>query len=139
MKKEFLLVGLGILVIAGLFIALPTPDAQQDDMGSVQQGSEYHSVITGGGITDPDGLLKTGGGALGSVVITGANTGLLDFYNATTTDVGARAASKTTSSLWVASIPASLAAGTYTFDAIFYDGLYVQVSGTLPTSTITYR
>lgn len=76
--------------------------------------------------------------ALGSVVITGANTGVVNIYNATTT--GAHSDYATTSSL-LATIPASTAAGTYVFDARATRGglVFELASGNMPTTTITCR
>ena len=110
-------------------------------LGSVQQSGEYSSTSTGGNlVATPQELLVNGPATLGSVVITGANTGVIHFYNATTTDITKRTDTTTpTSSLIVASIPASTAAGTYTFDVKAPIGLLMEIIGTSPTSTITYR
>lgn len=113
--------------------------------GSIQQGQEYTAtttapnVIFGNTITG-DAVLKTGPGGLGSVVITGAATGILNFYDATTTNVDLRTGNKATSTILIASLPASLVAGDYVFDVAVSDGLLVDlVSGNMPTTTITYR
>lgn len=112
-------------------------------VGSVVQGNEYVATSTAansvyGASVTASKLLKTGQGSLGSVVVTGANTGIVNFYNATTTDVTQRITA--TSTILIASIPASLAAGTYVFDATFTDGLYIDlVGGNMPTTTVTYR
>ncbi len=75
---------------------------------------------------------------LGSVIITGATTGVWNIYDATTSDVTKRKLAS--SSLLVASFPASLATGTYTFDVRLNDGLFIDLqSGSLPTTTITWR
>lgn len=122
-----------VAAIAALFLGYILGTAPQTSFGSVETGQEYNATTTSAGGTyatvSGDKLLKTGSGALGSVVITGANTGVLNFYNGTTT-----------SGYLIASIPASAAAGTYTFDATFTTGLFVDlVSGSMPTTTITYR
>ena len=113
---------------------------QPVSFGSVQQSSEYHSTMFGGALTSgASGQLVTGHAVLGSLVITGANTGIIDMYNVTTTNVNLRAAALTTSTVLIASVPASTAAGTYTFDINAYVGLFVEVTGLAPTSTLTWR
>lgn len=115
-------------------------------LGSVTVGNEYLATSTAAsdvyGAFKTDALVKSGSGTFGSLVVTGANTGVLNIYDATTTVVGAggRAAAKATSTILIASIPASMAVGTYTFDVAFKDGLLFDlISGLMPTTTITYR
>lgn len=113
-------------------------------LGSIETGQEYQATSTAesavyGAEAGSPIVIKTRAGSLGSVVITGAASGIVHFYDATTTDASARTVSATTS-LLIATLPASLAAGTYTFDVVFTDGLILDLeSGTMPTSTITYR
>lgn len=136
----------GLALLVGSFAFLTTyfaAIAPTNTVGSVVQGNEYIATSTaansvyGASVTGSK-LLKTGQGALGSVVVTGANTGIINFYNATTTNASARITA--TSTILIASIPASLAAGTYVFDASFTDGLYIDlVGGNMPTTTVTYR
>lgn len=126
-----------VSVVLAIIIALFGGGAAATNLGSVIQGSEYHSTSTYSKLgTNLFGVNQTivsnSGGTIGSVIITGAVAGAMKFMDATsTTDV-----SSTT--LFV--LPASLAANTYTFDVSFYRGLIVEtVSGLVPTSTITYR
>lgn len=114
---------------------------QSTAYGSIQTGDEYQATTTYAGHPDVDGvrLIKTGFGSLAQVTITGANTGLISIYNATTSDISQRAAAKATSTILIADFPASAPAGTYVFDAVFTDGLLIVQSGTEATSTITYR
>jgi len=103
-------------------------------------GMDYQATTTSRG----DGLpavrvLKTVGGSLGSVVITGVNDGAILIYNASTSDATKRATSKATSSLLIAAISTSTPVGTYTFDVDASDGLLMVTTGNAPTSTITYR
>jgi hypothetical protein len=113
--------------------------------GSVGITGEYHATTTAvsatyGTTITGDGQIKIGQGTLGSVVITGADTGILNFYNATTSNVDLRTKNTASSTILMASIPASTAAGTYTFDVVFSDGLLLDVvSGNIPTTTITWR
>ena len=108
---------------------------------SVPIGNEYQSTTTRsawGGVPMVNlTVISTGQGALGSVVITGAGTGVMNIYDATSTVNNAQWATTT-----LASFPVSAAAGTYTFDAIYRKGLLVEIVGAsagTATSTITYR
>ena len=112
--------------------------------GSVSVTDEYIATSTATnsvyGAFTTGRLIKPGQGTLGSVVITGANTGIVNFYNATTSNVLKRTNNTPTSTILMASIPASAAAGTYTIDGLYTDGLLVVLeSGNMPTTTITYR
>ncbi len=133
----------GIFVVAvfiaaylGAFKALPV-------LGSTVQGNDYSRISYANsnvyGATTTPGKIKGGYGSVGSVVITGAAAGLMNFYDATTTDATKRDVTQATSSILLFSIPASLVAGTYTFDVAFGRGLIVDIVGTFPTSTVTYR
>jgi hypothetical protein len=124
-------------VIVGLvLIALRTPLAS----ASVITGDEYVATSTYAALPQPVRTLKAGYGALAQVTITGANTGTMTLYDATTSNASLRTGQTATSSLTVlADFPASVAAGTYTFDARFSSGLLLSGSGLLATSTITYR
>lgn len=113
--------------------------------GSVSVTDEYTatstaaSTVYGATITGSK-VIRTGTGSLGSYVITGANTGVISFYDATTTDVNKRTGQKATSTILIANFPASAAAGTYVFDAVYSTGLYIDLaSGAMATGTITYR
>ena len=133
---------IAIIAFAVIWVGIQTSMVQ----GSVSVTDEYQATSTAasdvyGGFTG-DAVVKTGQGTFGSLVITGANTGVLNIYDATTTVVGAggRAASKATSTILIASFPASTAAGVYTFDVAFKDGLLFDlISGSMPTTTVTYR
>jgi len=134
-----LVICLSILVIvlgATIFIS-PARDVV---LSSVQQGSEYHATSTKNavGTSIPNfTVLQTGASTLGHVVITGANTGIINIYDATTTNVNLRVGA--TSTLQVVNIPASTATGTYQFDSTFYNGILIEHSGSVPTTTITWR
>lgn len=129
-----LFVALALLAIVSILLKPVSPVE-----GSTARGSEYQATTTSTGRFLNDVALQTTSGTLGSVVITGAAAGVISLYDATTTNVSQRAASMSTSSILVASFPASAAAGTYTFDEILINGLYVDITGTMPTSTITFR
>lgn len=108
-------------------------------VGSVERASEYHGTTTSQGRFLTDVVLLDNDGTLGSVVITGAAAGVINLYDATTTDPAQREASMSSSSILVATIPASAAAGTYVFDRVLRYGLVANITGTIPTTTITFR
>jgi len=109
-----------------------------NSFGSVSVTSEYQATSTRNGFDGTalptDRVLVTGPGTLGSVVILGAATGVINLYDATSSAQHTDYATTT-----IVAIPASLAAGTYTFDLVFKRGLMYEVVGTAPTSTITFR
>lgn len=113
-----------------------------EPVGSVRSSDEYIATTTGDLPTvngTPEVLsLRSGRGTLGSIVITGANTGEIFIYDATTTDNTLRA-SIATSSIFRGHIPISAVAGTYVFDIFVTTGLSVVIEGAAPTTTITYR
>lgn len=141
-KTEAFAVLLAItLMFAGIVVLF---QGAQPVMGSTIQGNDYQSTSTAAGSAygtiGADKLVKTGQGSLASVIVTGAAAGPILLLDATTTDINKRTGNTSTSSILIASIPASLAAGTYTFDVEYTTGLYINLlSGTMPTSTITYR
>lgn len=138
MKEKYLL-GLGaMLLFVGFLFGLSSFQDARNTEASTIIGGEYQSTITrrmpaGTAITNLT-VLKSGAGTLGSVVITGAGTGVLTLYDATSTVTNTEWATTT-----LATFPASTAAGTYTFDVIFRKGLLIDYSGTVGTTTITYR
>ena len=143
-----LLVGKILAALAALTIAMTALVAMQVQnlsLSSVSVTSEYTSTSTAlsavyGAHTSTEFLIKSGRGTFGSFVITGAETGVVNFYDATTTDITLRDSSKATSTLLMASFPASTVVGTYVFDVIFRDGLLMFVEqGNMPTTTITWR
>ena len=138
-------IGAALVALTAIVSALFAMQVQELSLGSVSVTSEYTSTSTAldavyGAQTSTEFLIKSGRGTFGSFVITGADTGVVNFYDATTTDVTARAASKATSTLLLASFPESTVAGTYVLDVIFKDGLLMFVEqGNMPTTTITWR
>lgn len=140
---------LSVVGLALLIAYLVTTWHVDNTFASVGVTDEYIATSTAAngylGAFTTGRLLRSGYGTLGSVVITGANSGVVSFYNATTTDINKRLGNTSTSSIHLATIPASAAAGTYTFDVIYTDGLFVDRNpqdlggGAFPTSTITYR
>jgi hypothetical protein len=147
---SFALAGVGVLAIAVAIVFVLLGNSFTA-LGSVAVTGEYLATSTapngvqGAFAPISERVIKAGQGTLGSVVITGAGTGNFCFYNATTSAITKRASSKATSTLMIACFPASVAAGTYTFDVVFNDGLLLTVNpldlgtGTMATSTFTYR
>ncbi len=117
------------------------PEGEESGLGSITDGQGYNATTTGSQAQGITGVaqLKTGYGMLGSYVITGANTGTVNFYDATTTNINNRTNNTSTSSILIASFPTNVAAGTYVFDTSVTQGLIAVVSGTAATGTITYK
>ncbi len=86
-------------------------------------------------------VLKTGSGVFGSVIVTVAGGGAMDFYDATTTDIiNGNDQRLATTSLLLLHLPASPTVGTYEINTGFVDGLLVDynAAATISSSTITY-
>ena len=139
---KFALLALAIFATAVAFVLF---QRTQEAGASVSQGSDYMSTSTapntvhGATISDSKAI-RVGSGSFGSVNILGVNTGVVNFYDATTTDVNKRTGQVSTSTILLASFPSNAATGTYQFDQEFSDGLYLELaSGIIPTSSISYR
>ena len=130
-----LFLGAALIVAAALFSYRSSPVS----VGSTPRGGEYQGTSTQQTYFNPETVLLTTSGVLGSVVITGTSGGVVNLYDATTSNINFRTGQAATSSLFLASFPANAATGTYTFDRNVYSGLYVSVVGTIPTTTITFR
>ena len=119
-----------VLLALGAFQTKIT-QVQEPAVGSVVQGSEYHSTSTLSGTAAGLYRLTTTGtpAVLGSVVITSSSASsftILDGDNTVTTTV--------------AVFKANAAEGTYTFDIATYKGLTIQVpSGFTGHFVTTYR
>jgi hypothetical protein len=137
MKNVYLILLVIIVLVGGLYFY---NKGQKEPLSLGSFGPDpYNATTTVENYPDLK-VLKTGWGTLGSVIITEAG-GEFILYNATTTDIAAGNDQRSsTSSLLMARFPASAAAGTYTIDAVFTDGLLIDfVSGTIPTTTITWK
>lgn len=128
-----------ILLAAITVVVLGFMNSSNIALSSIETGQEYNATTTFAGHTKDFRLLKTGQGSLGSVIVTGTNTGITTFYNATTTNVNFRTGNTPTSTILLADFPASNDEGTYTIDAVFTTGLLMVTSGAQATSTITWR
>ena len=144
--KTDLLYGFVVLAILAFMYLLGSQTPKT--YGSTIMGNDYNATSTAA-VADFGGMVSTGAngtiikslsGAFGSVVITGANTGVLNFYDATTTNILNRTNNTSTSSILITSFPANTAAGTYTFDVEFSTALLIDLdSGAMPTTTIMFR
>ena len=134
--KDTITVAIAFIIgITALALFLRSPMQGQ---ASVAVSNEYYATTTYAADPFPEKILLNGNGTLGSVVITGANTGRTFIYNATTSNVTQRAPGDATSTILIAEFPASAAVGTYTFD-VAVKGLLLVSTGAEATSTITYR
>lgn len=138
MKEKIFIIASTILLVIAVVIAViaTVPKAR---VGGTSIGSEYTGTTTQVNIFGANTLLVDGPGTFGGVILTGAAAGVMTFVDATTTNINLRTGNKATSTITIATFPASTAAGQYLFDVNFSTGLLVSVSGTMPTSTITYR
>jgi hypothetical protein len=98
-----------------------------------------YATTTSTGRFPTTAVLRSGPGVFTGVTITGAAAGVMEFYNATTSDPSQRAASLSSSTILIASFPASAAANHYPFNQSFSTGLVVSIVGTMPTSTILWK
>lgn len=134
---KFVLSLTALLLVVGVFSIVW--QRANNALGSVTSGSEYYATSTkdhlGNTVSDLQ-VLKAGPGALGSVVITGANAGTFCLHDATTTNATLRTKTATST---VVCFPTSAAVGTYTFDSTFGDGLILDYVTGMATATITWR
>ena len=140
MKQSIQIISYIAVGVATAFLSLYFLIPQFQVFSSVSVTDEYMATTTGeSSAADSIFTLRDGQATLGSVVITGAATGWMEIYDATTTNISLRDASQSTSTILIAHIPVSAAAGTYTFDVLAKRGLTVYIEGTQPTTTITWR
>ena len=133
----------GLTLLVGMLTGYIASVSQGPTFGSVAVGNDYMATSTrnwdGTALTNLT-VLKNGAGTLARVTITGAATGRIRFWDATTTDITKRESRMSSSTINKVDLPASLVAGTYDFDWEFTNGiLYELVSGNAPTSTPVWR
>lgn len=123
------------MVLMFINVLSPSPTTASTDYNG------YQGTTTQAQFQQQFSQIKTGNGTLAQVTITAAAAAEFNLIDATTTDVNKRTNNAATSSLILASFPASVAVGTYTFDRLFFNGLLlVNNSSTIfATTTITYR
>lgn len=130
-----------ILTTIVLFTGIKIGDVKEENLVNlgIQGGLASTGIFRAPNQSGNLDNIKTSGGVLDSVVITGASTGVLNFYDATTTNASIRFPQATSSLQVVASFPASTAANSYLVNVAFTNGLITGIIGTTPTTTITYR
>lgn len=133
---------IAVLSIAFFVLSLLNNVGRAD--ASVRRGDQYQATTTPQLVTRTNlcparfNMASSTTGILGSVVITKSGTGAITIYDATTTNINFRV-NQATSSIIIADFPSSPDMGTYTFDIEFKRGLLIDTSGSVSTSTITYR
>lgn len=149
MKKTLGFLG-GVFVLSALIVFINVKaEGQALKLGSVGIANEYMGTTTSVGYKNnqlvgpsrsdnaaPGSVAPTCTNTLGSIVIAGAGSlsGNLEFYDATTTDITARAPSMSTSSIILATISNTATAATYTFDRVLLnEGLIMSFN---PTGTV---
>lgn len=137
---KILLTVVSVIALLAVGFIISVSQIPDTALGSVMRGGEYQGTTTVAATFLPETLLQTGVGTLGSVVVTGTtNGGVINLYDATTSNINLRTGNTPTSTIWLASFPGPMATGTYTFDRVFFNGLYVSILGPIPTTTITFR
>ena len=119
-----------LLLVGGLYFK------GQQPVGSVTPGGEYKYLAASS--TPTDNQVVSGPGALGSVIVTkaGAAGSTWSLYDATSTNINLTTKRATTT---IVTFQTDATAGTYTFDVSFYDGLLFDPSGSMGSSTVTFR
>jgi hypothetical protein len=125
-----------VALIGGIIFFKNTPVEQpigSSGAGSINQSTTLLAT------TSSVWQFKVGAGALSQIVVNVLGTGNVVFYDASSTLPAQRTIAATSSLRAVGVIAASQAAGTYTYDVGFYDGLIAVFSGTQGTSTIAWK
>ena len=140
-KKLFPIIGICAVVILTVVAVSGCGKSNEPEVGSIETGQEYYATSTIHGAVVEHKLIKNGYGSLAQVTVTGAGGSAFSLIDATSTESLATDPRISTSTQLLATIPANLAAGTYTFDATYNRGLFIyyDVVDTHPTTTILYR
>lgn len=128
-------VGVFLVLILGVFLSNVR---ESDVLGQATYQSQATTTIgTYCGENGRFSVIKTGPGTLANVVIVNESSGVINFYDGTTTTSHADHATKT-----ITVIPASLAEGTYIYNVAFSRGLIADIPATatcMASSTITFE
>ena len=126
-KTIILSVGAILVIIAGVIgYNLNQPE---QPVGSVARGGEYHATTTTSGTAAANYVIQTGRGTLGSIIVASSS-------GSTFTVLDANGTATTT----IATLKASIAEGTFTFDRMLSYGLIITVpSGFNGQYITTYR
>ena len=121
------------IVIGVIAFLIPKKSSNSNFLKSVNQSNEYHATSTLSGTAAGAYAIATGTPmTLGSLVITSSTASKI-----TLLDWGGTTSTVTTT---IATVRASAAEGTYTFDVAVLNGLYYQLDTTNTGNfTITYR
>lgn len=131
---------LGIFALLSVITISTTVHQPNVALGAVARGNDYQATSTNNITGSPaEAVLQNVPGTLGTVNITGSNSGVMNLFDATTSNVNLRTGQPASSTILLASFPTGAATGTYSFDRSFYNGLYLSVTSNAPTSTITFR
>jgi len=130
-KTEKVILSLAfIFALVGLFFAFTNTNS---NLGSVDNGGTYtyKNIIASNASTTSAVSIKGGSSVLGSIVVLKTSATALAIYDGSATTTGATL---------IATLPASIAAGTYTFDLNVLTGLVLAGSvGFTGDYVITYR
>ena len=118
-------------------------------LASTPIGGEYHSTTTGAGGGFTGSVARIGydfsnsnakiSGTLGSVYVAAPTTGIIEFYNATTTNINLRTGNIASTTLLMAVLPAGTGTSTIPLDISFTNGLIMVFKGTVSSTTVTHR
>lgn len=131
-KIEKVILSLAIVLSVISFVSI-FPLRSETRLGSVDNGGTYayKNIIAGNASTTSAISVKGGTGVLGSVVVLKTSATALAIYDGSATTTGATL---------IATLPASIAAGTYTFDLNVATGLVLAGSvGFTGDYVLTYR
>jgi len=139
MKNIIIGIVIALVVVVGYgFVTGDKTDVVNPIGGSI--GNEPFMATSTGETAEISAIstLKGSWGTLGSVVITGSNSGEIYLYDATTTNNTLRA-SVATSSITIAHFDSSPTVGNYDFNMVFNNGLVLELTGTQSTTTVTFK
>jgi len=132
---------IAVLLLGVVLFAVLQGGGKTPIVGSIIEGQSYNVTSTVHTAITENKQIRGGWGSLAQVTVTGAGTSAFSLIDTTSTESLATDGRFSTSTQLLATIPASLAAGTYTYDVTYNKGLFIyfDVVGTHPTTTITYR
>jgi hypothetical protein len=141
---SILIVAILVSAVVGGFVgyqyAINGSSDNSFNVGSIQEGQGYYATSSPMDTTQNDGVISYKGGMLGSVNLLGNSSYEFCLYDATTTVAANRPlARQATSSALLACFDSASLTVSYVFDAITYDGIYIDYKSGRGTTTITYR
>lgn len=146
LKKKALL---SLIISTAIFIAfLVNTEISKKVEANIAQSDAMVATTTGSGagfgsniqnITYDCATTRGCGGVLGSVIFTTPTVGIVEFYDATTTNVNLRTGGIASSSLLIAHFPSGTGTSTVPINVRYRYGLIRVQTGTISTSTTTYR